>query len=73
VTKSVILVGPVDPEVVSQLKLATGAHVTLWQRTDASEVSWPTEQVIELVKKTDGEQLLVILGATGLTAIPVTH
>jgi len=73
VTKSVILVGPLDPEVISQLKLATGAHVTLWQRTDVSDVLWPTEEVIELVKKTESEQILVILGATGLTAIPVTH
>lgn len=73
VTKSVVLVGPADPDVVSKIKLATGAHVILWQRTDTADISWSSEQVIELVKQTEGEQLLVIMGATGLTAIPVAH
>jgi len=72
-TKSVLLVGPVDNEFVNQLKLATGAQVTIWQRTDAVDMSWPSEKVIELVQQTDGEQLLVVLSSTGVTAIPVTH
>ena len=72
-TKSVLLVGPADADFVNLLKQATGANVTLWQRNDAGEVTWPSEKVIELVQQTDGEQLLVILGSTGVTAIPVTH
>jgi hypothetical protein len=72
-TKSVLLVGPVDNDFVNQLKLATGAQVTIWQRTDAGDMSWPGEKVIELVQQTDGEQLLVVLSSTGVTAIPVTH
>ncbi len=72
-TKSILLVGPVDQEFVSALKQATGAHVTFWERTDANEIAWPLEQVIELVQQAASEQLLVILGTTGVTAIPVTH
>jgi hypothetical protein len=72
-TKSVLLVGPIDNDFVNQLKLATGAQVTIWQRTDAGDMSWPSEKVIELVQQTDGEQLLVVLSSTGVTAIPVTH
>ena len=68
-----MLVGPVDNDFVNQLKLATGAQVTIWQRTDAGDMSWPSEKVIELVQQTDGEQLLVVLSSTGVTAIPVTH
>ena len=71
--KSVLLVGPIDNDFVNQLKLATGAQVTIWQRTDAGDMSWPSEKVIELVQQTDGEQLLVVLSSTGVTAIPVTH
>jgi hypothetical protein len=71
--KSVLLVGPVDQEFVSALKHATGAHVTFWERTDAGAIVWPIEQVIELVQQATSEQLLVILGTTGVTAIPVTH
>ena len=72
-TKSVLLVGPVDNDFVNQLKIATGAQVTFWQRTDAGDMSWPSEKVIELVQQTDGDQLLVVLSSTGVTAIPVTH
>jgi hypothetical protein len=72
-TKSVLLVGPIDSEFVSALKHATGAHVTFWERTDAGVIAWPLEQVIELVQQATSEQLLVILGTTGVTAIPVTH
>jgi hypothetical protein len=72
-TKSVLLVGPVDNDFVNQLKIVTGAQVTFWQRTDAGDMSWPGEKVIELVQQTDGDQLLVVLSSTGVTAIPVTH
>jgi hypothetical protein len=72
-TKSVLLVGPVDQEFVSALKHATGAHVTFWERTDASEIAWPLDRVIELVQQAKSEQLLVILETTGVIAIPVTH
>jgi len=72
-TKSVLLVGPADTDLVESLKQATGAHVTLWQRNDDNELTWPTQRVIELVQQTDGNQLLVILGSTGVSAIPVTH
>lgn len=73
VTKSVLLVGPADNAVIDSLRQATGAKVTLWLRNDVEELAWPTDRVIELVQQTDGEQLLVILGSTGVTAIPVTH
>jgi hypothetical protein len=72
-TKSVLLVGPVDQDFVAKLKQATGAHVTFWERTDASDVAWPLEQVVELVQQSNSEQLLVILETAGLKAIPVTH
>jgi hypothetical protein len=72
-TKSVLLVGPVDQDFVTKLKHATGAHVTFWGRTDATDVAWPLDQVVELLQQSNSEQLLVILETTGLKAIPVTH
>jgi hypothetical protein len=72
-TKSVLLVGPVDQEFVVKLKHATGAHVTFWERTDATDVAWPLDRVVELVEQSNSEQLLVILETTGLKAIPVTY
>jgi hypothetical protein len=72
-TKSVLLVGPVDQDFVTKLKHATGAHVTFWERTDATDVAWPLDRVVELVEQSNSEQLLVILETTGLKAIPVTY
>jgi len=72
-TKSVLLVGPVDQEFVVKLKHATGAHVTFWEHTDATDVAWPLDRVVELVEQSNSEQLLVILETTGLKAIPVTY
>jgi hypothetical protein len=72
-TKSVVLVGPADSDLVIQLKLATGAQVSLWQRTDVDELTWPAEKVIELVQQTSGEQLLIVLNSTGVTAMPVKY
>jgi hypothetical protein len=53
--------------------LATGAQVSLWQRTDVDELTWPAEKVIELVQQTSGEQLLIVLNSTGVTAMPVKY
>ena len=72
-TKSVLLVGPVDQDFVTKLKHATGAHVTFWERTDATDDAWPLDRVVELVEQSNSEQLLVILETTGLKAIPVTY
>jgi hypothetical protein len=47
--------------------------VTFWERTDATDVAWPLDQVVELVQQSNSEQLLVILETTGLKAIPVTY
>ncbi|NBO35715.1 MAG: hypothetical protein EBU89_07400 [Actinobacteria bacterium] len=71
--KSVLLVGPSDNDLIDKLKLATGAQVTLWQRNDVADLTWPSDRVIELVQQNNGDQLLVILSSTGVSAIPVTH
>jgi len=71
--KSVLLVGPSDNDLIDKLKLATGAQVALWQRNDVADLTWPSDRVIELVQQTNGDQLLVILSSTGVSAIPVTH
>ena len=70
---SVLLVGPSDNDLIDKLKLATGAQVTLWQRNDVADLTWPSDRVIELVQQTNGDQLLVILSSTGVSAIPVSH
>ncbi|MEY3661543.1 MAG: hypothetical protein RLZ49_224 [Actinomycetota bacterium] len=68
---NVLLVGPNSPELIQNLKAATGAKVSFLQRADASELVWPTEHVIELVAQSKEHDLLILLEATGVKVVPV--
>ena len=70
---NVLLVGPNSPELIQKLKATTGAKVSFLQRADASELVWPTEQVIELVAQSKEHDLLILLEATGVKVVPVTR
>ena len=69
----VLLVGPNDAQFVQTLKQATGARVNLLQQTDASDLVWPADQVIELVKQSKDRDILILLEATGVKVVPVTR
>jgi hypothetical protein len=68
---NVLLVGPESTELIRDLKTATGAKVSFLQRTDANELTWPTEHVIELVAQSKEQNLLILLEATGVKVVPV--
>ncbi len=68
----VLLVGPSDDEFARELHLATGAQITLWNRTDSSDLVWPRQSVIDLVTQASGDQLLVLLDSTGIKVIPIS-
>lgn len=70
---NVLLVGPNSPELIQELKAATGAKVSFLQRADATELVWPTEHVIELVKQSKEHDLLILLETTGVKVVPVTR
>ena len=70
-TTNVLLVGPTSPELIQELKAATGAKVSFLQRADASELVWPTERVIELVAQSKDNDLLILLETTGVKVVPV--
>jgi cytochrome bd-type quinol oxidase subunit 2 len=70
---TVLLVGPESAELIHDLKAATGAKVSFLQRTDANELSWPTEHVIELVEQSKEHSLLILLETTGVKVIPVAR
>ena len=70
---NVLLVGPSNPELIQELKSATGAKVSFLERADSSELVWPTEHVIELVGQSKEQDLLILLEATGVKVVPVTR
>jgi hypothetical protein len=68
-----LLVGPTSPELIHEIKAATGAKISFLERTDASELVWPTERVIELILQSNDHDLLILLEATGVKVVPVTR
>ena len=68
---NVLLVGPKNPDLIHDLKAATNAKVSFLQRTDADDLVWPTERVIELVAQSNDRDLLILLEATGVKVVPV--
>jgi hypothetical protein len=71
--KSVLLVGPTNPEFVHALRAATGAKIGFLERTDSGDLAWPTDHVIELVAQSKDRDLLILLESTGVKVVPVTH
>jgi hypothetical protein len=72
-TKSVLLVGPTNPEFIHALKEATGAKITFLERTDSGDLDWPTDRVIDLITNSKDRDLLILLESTGVKVVPVTH
>ena len=72
-TKSVLLVGPTNPEFVHALKAATGAKISFLERTDSGDLDWPTDRVIDLITNSKDRDLLILLESTGVKVVPVTH
>jgi hypothetical protein len=70
---NVLLVGPTSPELIHEIKAATGAKISFLERTDASELVWPTKRVIELIAQSNDHDLLILLEATGVKVVPVTR
>jgi hypothetical protein len=71
--KNVLLVGPKTADLVQDLKAATGAKISFLQRTDASELVWPIDHVVELIAQSKERDLLILLEATGVKVIPITR
>jgi hypothetical protein len=70
---NVLLVGPTSPELIHELKAATGAKVSFLQLADAEDLVWPTERVIELVAQSKEHDLLILLETTGVKVVSVTR
>ena len=71
--KTVLLVGPHDADLAHSVAQQTGARITSWSRTDLGDVTWPEHDVVKAILESTSQQLIVILGATGLEVIPVVR
>lgn len=69
--RTILLVGPNDPEVARALARATGARVTVLARIDGAPTSWDPDVLRQAVSDIDAEQVLVLAEPTGPRVIPV--
>lgn len=69
--RSVVLVGPRDAHLASQVSRVIGASVDSWPRTDVEEPAWSVADVAALVGAYPGQDVLVVSGPDGLRALPV--
>jgi hypothetical protein len=69
--RSVLLVGPHDPDLARQVSRAVGTLVDSWPRTDVEEPAWSATDVAALVDAYPDQDVLVVSDPTGLHAIPL--
>ncbi len=68
---NVVLVGPADDTVVAAVASGTGARVQLWRRAEEMAEVWSATDVVEAVRDSEWDDLVVILGSEGLSTIPI--
>ena len=73
VISNVLLVGPKDLSLIQSIIQASGARVSYLQSEDSSDLTWPTQNVIDLVTQNKGRDLLILLEATGVKVVPITR
>jgi hypothetical protein len=58
---------------IQSIVQASGARVSYLQSEDSSDLTWPTQNVIDLVTQNKGRDLLILLEATGVKVVPITR
>lgn len=67
----VILVGASDAHLVRSVSKLTGGRVQLWSKKDAQVENWNHESVIEALKESENEAVILLEDPTGFSVIPI--
>lgn len=67
----VILVGPRDVELSHAVSKLTGGRVQIWARKDDQAGTWVHDQVMDALKKSGDDEIMLIADAKGVQAIPI--
>lgn len=70
---SIILVGPKDPELVREITEKTGNRVQVWVAAESDHQVWSHDEVLALLDKQADQDLLILMNAHGLEAVPMMH
>jgi hypothetical protein len=67
----VLLVGPADEEIAHAVARRTHGRVQAWSRTDDGLAPWSVEEVMAALEGATADEVIVLAGPGGLSAIPV--
>ena len=73
VIASVLIVGPKNLDLIQTIAQTTGARVSYLQSANSDELTWPVENVVELVNQNKGQDLLILLESAGVKVIPIAR
>ena len=73
VIANVLIVGPKNLDLIQTIAQTTGARVSYLQSANSDELTWPVENVVELVNQNKGQDLLILLESTGVKVIPIAR
>ena len=70
-TRRLLLIGPDDPALVTELTARTGAKVDLLPRQDAEGLTWAVDEVMDAVAATPDTDLVLLAEPDGLRVIRI--
>lgn len=73
VIANVLIVGPKNLDLIQTIAQTTGARVSYLQSANSDELTWPVENVVELVNQNKGQDLLILLESAGVKVIPIAR
>ena len=73
VIANILIVGPKNLDLIQTIAQTTGARVSYLQSANSDELTWPVENVVELVNQNKGQDLLILLESTGVKVIPIAR
>ena len=73
VIANVLIVGPKNLDLIQTIAQTTGSRVSYLQSANSDELTWPVENVVELVNQNKGQDLLIFLESAGVKVIPIVR
>ena len=73
VIANILIVGPKNLDLIQTIAQTTGARVSYLQSANSDELTWPVENVVELVNQNKGQDLLILLESAGVKVIPIVR
>ena len=70
---NILIVGPKNLDLIQAIAQTTGARVSYLQSANSDELTWPVENVVELVNQNKGQDLLIFLESAGVKVIPIVR